>query len=127
MLVAVIMMCAVISISSVYNIAVDNHSVNVSDTRVEVFVHLKRDNSIKKCHFSDSSGFEVFVHSPVHAITGQTVQLYCNFSLPRGRILVVLCFLMFLFLCCCVVFLDEFVIDGGSSVKPSSCIPTSHC
>ena len=67
------------------------------------------------------------MHSPVHAITGQTVQLYCNFSLPRGRILVVLCFLMFLFLCCCVVFLDEFVIDGGSGVKPSSCIPTSHC
>jgi len=32
---------------------------------------------------TDSSGFEVFVHSPVHAITGQTVQLYCNFSLPR--------------------------------------------
>jgi len=33
---------------------------------------------------TDSSGFEVFVQSPIHAITGQTVQLYCNFSLPQG-------------------------------------------
>ena len=46
------------------------------------------------------------MHSPVHAITGQTVQLYCNFSLPRGRI---------------------FVISGGSGLKPSSCIATSRC
>ena len=27
-------------------------------------------------------GFEVWVHSPGQAITGQTVQLYCNFTLP---------------------------------------------
>ena len=32
------------------------------------------------------------MHSPIHAITGQTVQLYCNFSLPQGltlRVMVV--------------------------------------
>ena len=33
------------------------------------------------------------MHSPIHAITGQTVQLYCNFSLPQGltlRVVVIL-------------------------------------
>ena len=34
-------------------------------------------------HFVDADlGFGVRVHSPGRAITGQTVQLYCNFTLP---------------------------------------------
>ena len=57
---------------------------------------------------SDSSGFEVFVHSPIHAITGQTVQLYCNFSLPHGLTLMLILMLILML----VLILNE-NCDGG--------------
>ena len=66
-----------------------NHQTSLELQMVSsVTLRLDSFNHSQNLILSDSSSFGVFVHSPYHAITGQTVQLYCNFSLPQGLALV---------------------------------------